>query len=121
MGSGTADVWVCDYADCGHVWLVGECVPQRCAKCHRRGWNSKRGAVEESEPAQVVVEQTAQVEAPEPARQPDPEPRRAPVFDLPTMAQVNTTARPAHDPKTCRVYRCGACLKLAHHDTKRGL
>ena len=42
MSSGTAEVWVCDYPGCGHVWLVGACIPQRCAKCHRRGWNSKR-------------------------------------------------------------------------------
>jgi hypothetical protein len=30
-------------------------------------------------------------------------------------------ARPDHDPTTCRVYRCGACLNAGYHDARRGI
>lgn len=31
------------------------------------------------------------------------------------------SGRHDHDPKTCRVYRCGACLTAGHKDARRGL
>ena len=127
--------WVCDYSNCGHVWLAvvgdgGEVrLPEKCAKCRRRGWNRPGG-----EAVPVIVKPAArkpaqapprtQVEAPAAiAPAIEPEPRREPCLSfldrLPTMGQ--STARTAHDPKTCPVYRCGACLKLGHRDTQRGL
>ena len=104
MSSTMVEAWVCDYADCGHVWMVGECVPQRCSKCHRRGWNAG-----------------AQVEARRPprVRQPAPEPQATPTA-APILPAL-TGGRQPHDPKTCRVYRCGACAKVGHHDAHRGL
>lgn len=37
-----AQAWVCEYWDCGHIWLnrcVNNAAPVLCAKCHRRRWN----------------------------------------------------------------------------------
>jgi predicted nucleic acid-binding Zn-ribbon protein len=32
--------WMCDHEGCGHVWLkMSDKVPERCAKCRRRGWH----------------------------------------------------------------------------------
>ena len=39
----TRECWKCEYADCGHEWLVAGEAPEKCAKCRRRGWN-KEGA-----------------------------------------------------------------------------
>ena len=43
-----------------------------------------------------------------------------------TMSSLSPIAaailqRPGHDAKTCRVYRCGQCRNLGHHDTHRGI
>jgi hypothetical protein len=60
-----------------------------------------------------------------PARQrAQAEPAIPPQKENPTAARVDLPMigrRPVHNPKTCRVYRCGACLKAQHHDSKRGL
>jgi len=44
MGQENRPVWVCEYEDCGHVWLVSganvaQNVPDKCGKCRRRGWH----------------------------------------------------------------------------------
>ena len=164
--------WVCDYPDCGHVWLAGtETLPGQCAKCRRRGWNQPTGQArivdaerQKKEAAHYAVlkalkhgvlvkqpcEECGTVErveghhedydaplvvvwlcrrhhrlrhSPRVRPRPQIENDQAAWLLLPTVAeaQANSAARPAHDPKTCRVYRCGACLKAQHHDPKRGL
>ena len=40
---------------------------------------------------------------------------------LTTLTAAAITGRPTHDPKTCRVYRCGACANAGHKDPHRGL
>jgi len=50
------------------------------------------------------------------AASPPPQEEQPTRLDLPMIGR-----RPTHDPKTCRVYRCGACLKVDHHDPHRGL
>ena len=104
MGSCEMACWVCDYADCGHVWLaVGETLPEKCAKCRRRGWNSPG-----------LVAPVERQPARKPSRRPElhpeeasPEPAR---LDLSGLAAFPASSlRDDHDPKTCRVYRCGQC------------
>lgn len=47
MGVIQAEVCVCDA--CGHRWLSGGELPERCAKCKSRKWN-ERGYVETARP-----------------------------------------------------------------------
>ena len=98
-------VWVCEYGDCGHVWLaVGEAAPVQCARCRRRGWHERENVPAKAsgpKPERITAAITTVIDSPEQVSQ--------------------LSARPGHDPKTCRVYRCGACAGLGHKDARRGL
>lgn len=37
-------VWICEFQDCGHVWLASSHVaPEKCAKCKKRNWDGRGG------------------------------------------------------------------------------
>lgn len=49
------DCWVCEYADCGHVWIAsGTDAPEQCAKCRRRRWNTGQ----DKKPKKMIITPT---------------------------------------------------------------
>lgn len=45
MSTGERSVWICEFPDCGHVWLkTGDVPPAQCSKCKRRGWHTAAAA-----------------------------------------------------------------------------
>lgn len=88
------DGFACKCDVCGHEWMA-RLVPDRCSACKTRRWLHGGASVPVTE---------RKKEAP-PA----------------SLAAITSTARPDHDPKTCRVYRCQKCAAVDHHDPTRGL
>lgn len=87
------------------MWLGGEdgVKPSRCARCKSRVWD-RGGVVEvERQPARAKVS--------------------AAIARL--VAEATPTAvssgRLDHDPRTCRVYKCGACVNARWTDARRGI
>lgn len=66
MSMSTAAVWVCEYEDCQHEWLVTGPIPAKCARCRRRGWN-KSGDLPASKPIKKEQAPTARKPQPAPA------------------------------------------------------
>jgi hypothetical protein len=91
MGTQQVKAWVCD--KCGHIWIASDLVPTHCAssKCRSRQWNQRVDSMRE-----------AQVEA---------RSRIASGEDVIAVADKFLKAfdRFDHDPKTCRIYKCGMC------------
>lgn len=48
MSSVMHPAYMCDFADCGHIWLA-KVERARCAKCKRRNWN-KNGTLQTQAP-----------------------------------------------------------------------
>ena len=80
----------CD--QCSHEWLiVGASTPTHCAKCKSRKWNA--GAPVESQ--KRISRPTFQ----------DPD------VGVAGLARL-LEKRASHDPKSCRIYKCGMCATL---------
>jgi hypothetical protein len=58
-------------------------------------------------------------EARQPAQATQPEPQTT--ATAARLEPAPNGGREAHDPKTCRVYRCGACIDAKHHDPHRSV
>jgi hypothetical protein len=87
----------CD--QCSHEWLVvGASTPTHCAKCKSRRWNDSDVLAL----AKSLLPPGALIPCDDPRS-----PKREDV--LQEVVRRAPRVRPQHDPKTCRVYRCGLC------------
>lgn len=91
MGYESVKVWVCDV--CGHRWIAGELVPTHCAssKCRSRKWDNT--------PSEPTIDVPITFKSP---------------INLIIPPDVRLRVRPDHDPKTCRVYKCGLCAAITN-------
>jgi hypothetical protein len=114
MSSDERPVWVCDYVDCGHVWLaVSEALPGQCAKCRRRGWN-RPGGVAVSVP-RVRQRQDVAVVAPVKIA-----PAKITPQPVPAAVCGHCGQAVAADPRNPRLWYCAVCdRQLKEGEVKR--
>jgi hypothetical protein len=112
------DVWVCEFADCGHVWLVKtDGPPRQCGKCRRPGWHKTATTAElirespvslEDRMRQIATEvyramQPAPTVCPQPVAAPIQTPRPAPMVEDTRTIEVDVDCEgyqpPAPQPR----------------------
>ena len=88
--------WRCD--KCSHVWLA-DSKPRRCSKCKSSTWDA--GVLDELREAVRAIQ-----EKPAVAPVVTPVSVTRPSVTLPV---ANYSRSYAHNPRECKVYRCGLC------------
>lgn len=123
-------VWVCDA--CQHEWLTGE-YPKRCARCKSRKWNSGGGADVDARTESLA---TGKPKAGRKGVGSVASTLGEDVSSKPVAVMRGTITKEAckqlypdaglsnlerHDPKSCRLYKCGLCRGAGVKDSHRGL
>lgn len=95
---------------CSHEWLaVGESIPTHCAKCKSRRWNSGEQANRTKPFAPKRFVSAAKPPSDADIAQAEHHLNAYPTALREAIDPMIESRMSGHDPKTCRVYKCGMC------------
>ena len=99
--------WRC--AQCAHVWLKGDSIPQHCAKCHSRKWN-----MDANLPSPVIIDHDYHAHSDEQSKAIWNSLKRKPAFDaIISPAQFESCKKEGHRGfQRSDGYWCITCAKM---------